>query len=68
MSTPNSKIREFADKGEPWANAILAATERDRYLRALQAIKRHHDMPDGEDWEQAYTEVTSMAIEALDAP
>lgn len=61
-----SRMRELADRGEPWANAILAATERDRYRVALEAIKLHREMPAGEGWEQAYIEVTDMATGALD--
>lgn len=63
---PGDRLREIADQGEPWAHAILAAAERDRYHKALEAIRLHHAMPDGEGWEQAYNEVTTIAIEALD--
>lgn len=51
------------------ANLIIdeIADAQRRYKRALEAIKRHHDMPDGESWEQAYNEVCSFAIEALES-
>lgn len=34
---------------------------------ALEDIERHADMPDGEDFERAYVEVTQIARDALEA-
>lgn len=45
---------------ERWPEA-----EVEKAARALEAIVRHADMPDGESYEQAYIEVTSLAREAL---
>lgn len=45
----------------------MRAADHDNYRAALEAIVRHADMPDGESWEQAYIEVTTMARDALDA-
>jgi hypothetical protein len=46
---------------------VVPAATAERLAEALREIRLHHAIPAGEWWEQAYNEVCTFAIEALQA-